>query len=158
MFSIVAETLGEEQDNDIEALLDMAFGPGRFARSAYRLREGREAVEDLSFVCFGDDGELLGSIRYWGIKVGETDALLLGPLAVHPGHQGEGIGLGLMQRSLDEADKLDYSGVLLVGDASYYRRVGFEIVPPGHIVFPGPVNMGRVLWRGGGVPAGRVWY
>ena len=158
MFSIVAESLGGEQDGDIESLLDLAFGPGRFARSAYRLRERREAVAGLSFVCFGDEGELLGSIRYWGIRIGGVDALLLGPLAVHPRHQGEGIGLGLMQRSLEEADKLNHSGVLLVGDAPYYRRVGFEIVPPGRITFPGPVDEQRVLWRGGDVPPGHVWF
>ena len=158
MFSIVAEAPGGEQDGDIESLLDLAFGPGRFARSAYRLREGREAVAGLSFVCFGDGGELLGSIRYWGIRIGEIDALLLGPLAVHPEHQGEGIGLGLMQRSLEEADKRDCSGVLLVGDAPYYRRVGFEIVPPGRITFPGPVDVQRVLWRGSDELHGRVWF
>ena len=158
MFNIVAESLGGEQDNDIESLLDLAFGPGRFARSAYRLREGREAVAGLSFVCFGDGGDLLGSIRYWGIRIGGVDALLLGPLAVHPEHQGEGIGLGLMQRSLEEADKMNRSGVLLVGDAPYYRRVGFEIVPPGRITFPGPVDAQRVLWRGNDAPLGRVWF
>lgn len=158
MFNIVAEAPDGEQDDDIESLLDLAFGPGRFARSAYRLREGREAVAGLSFVCFGVGGELLGSIRYWGIRIGGVDALLLGPLAVHPRHQGEGIGLRLMQRSLEEADSLDHSGVLLVGDAPYYHRVGFEIVPPSRIIFPGPVDTQRVLWRGNDAPFGHVWF
>ena len=160
MFSIVAEAVGGEQDEAIEALLDRAFGPGRFARSAYRLREAEAAVAGLSYVCFSKDGsELLGSIRYWAIHIGGMEALLLGPLAVHPQHQGEGIGLGLMKESLAAAEKTGYGGVLLVGDAPYYRRVGFEIVPLGAVTFPGPVDGGRLLWKdfGGGVPSGKVF-
>lgn len=159
MFVIVDEKSGEKQDTAIEALLDLAFGPGRFARSAYRLREGRGPVAGLSFLAFDKGGkELVGSIRYWSIRIGEMQSLLLGPLAVHPDHQGKGIGSGLMTRSLQTSEDLGYKGVLLVGDEPYYQRIGFRMLPAGRIVFPGPVDGNRLLWRGveGILPAGRV--
>ena len=159
MFAIVAEAAAGKQEDDIAALLDLTFGPGRLARSAYRLREGRAPVAGLSFVALGEGNALLGSIRHWPIRIGEAAALLLGPLAVHPRRQGEGIGLGLMRRSLDEAEGGEFRGVLLVGDLPYYARAGFAPVEPGRMAFPGPVDAARILWRGFGgreAPQGRV--
>ena len=163
MFAIVAEAEAGKQEAEIAALLDLAFGPGRLARTAYRLREGRAPVAGLGFVALGEAGgeakPLLGSIRYWPVRIGAADALLLGPLAVHPQHQGEGIGLGLMRHSLAAAEALEWSGVLLVGDLPYYERVGFGPAAPGRVAFPGPVDAGRLLWRGFGaseLPEGEV--
>ena len=158
MPAIVAEAPEGKQEDAVAALLDLAFGPGRLARSAYRLREAGAPVDGLSFVAL-EDGALLGSIRYWPIRIGAAEALLLGPLAVHPDRQGEGIGLGLMRRSLRAAEGQGRSGVLLVGDPPYYARVGFAAVAPGRIAFPGPVDEARLLWRGFGgceAPAGPV--
>lgn len=159
MINVVAEDSEREQENAIEALLDLVFGPGRFSRSAYRLREGRISVAGLSFLAFPEDGEkLLGAIRYWSIRIGAEPSLLLGPLVVHPEHQGEGIGLELMKHSLQKAEGLGYSGVLLVGDEPYYQRVGFATLPIGRVEFPGPVDGNRILWRGfgGNLPEGRI--
>ena len=159
MLAIVAEASAGKQENAIAALLDLAFGPGRLARSAYRLREGREPVAGLSFVALGEGDMLLGSIRHWPIRIGEAAALLLGPLAVHPERQGEGIGLGLMRHSLRAAAEMEFRGVLLVGDPPYYARAGFAAVPPGRMEFPGPVDERRLLWRGFGgceAPPGAV--
>ena len=170
MFAIAAEAAAGTSEDAIESLLDLAFGPGRFARSAYRLREGRQPVAALSFIAQDATGTLLGTIRHWPIRMGanhrgaqgkgaQQDALLLGPLAVHPLHQGEGIGLGLMQHSLNAAQGMEYAGVLLVGDAPYYQRAGFAPLPPGRVDFPGPVDANRILWRGFDgreAPAGRV--
>ena len=144
MWQIRAERTGDE--NDIENLADQGFGPGRFAKTAYRLREGVAADARLSFVAEQNDtGALLGSVRFWPIRVGGSLQLLLGPLAVAPQLRGRGIGIGLMQRGIEAARDLDYDAVLLVGDEPYYAKVGFSKLAQGQVRFPGPVDYDRVL-------------
>ena len=121
-----------------------AFGPGRFAKSAYRLREGVSQVAELAFVAI-EAGELRGSVRFWPIMIGMQRALMLGPLAVQSDQRGRGIGVALMERALDEARTRGHEVVILVGDEPYYARVGFAKLPPGRIHFPGPVDGARVL-------------
>jgi predicted N-acetyltransferase YhbS len=128
----------------VEALVAQAFGPGRFAKSAYRLREGVEPEAGLSFVA-RENGTLRGSIRFWPIFVGAQPALLLGPLAVDSQQRGRGIGIALMERGIAEARRLGHRAILLVGDLPYYGRVGFTPIPPGRIKFPGPVDRARIL-------------
>ncbi|HTO41214.1 MAG TPA: N-acetyltransferase [Rhizomicrobium sp.] len=128
----------------IEALNATSFGPGRFAKSAYRLRDGVHCVENLSFVAV-EDGILRGSIRFWPVDVGGTPALLLGPLAVQSDQRGRGIGIALMKHGIEQARKLGHRVIILVGDAPYYARVGFAALPPGNLRFPGPVNPARIL-------------
>ena len=133
------------QSPAVEALNDRAFGPGRFAKTSYRLREAREGIPELSFVA--TDGDVLcGSVRYWPVKIGATPALLLGPLAVHPDRQNQGIGKALMELSLKRAAELGHRLVILVGDPPYYARVGFAPVPVGSMVLPGPVDYARLLY------------
>jgi predicted N-acetyltransferase YhbS len=129
----------------VEALNDRAFGPGRFAKTAHRLREGRAGLPELSFVA--TDGDMLvGSVRYWPVAIGGAPALLLGPLAVDPERQNQGIGKGLMEASLAKAAALGHRLVILVGDPPYYARVGFAPVPRGQMSLPGPVDPGRLLY------------
>lgn len=128
----------------IEALLDVAFGPGRFAKTAYRLREGVPPLRDLSLVAL-HEGRLIGSVRFSPIRVGGTPALLLGPLAVDPHVKGRGAGKALVRHGLAGAAAAGHCLVLLVGDYGYYGPLGFAHVPPGALVFPGPVNPDRVL-------------
>jgi predicted N-acetyltransferase YhbS len=130
---------------DINKLHDEAFGPGRFAKTAYRVREGREPLQMLSLVAL--DGErLVGSIRFTQIRIGSTDgALLLGPLAVFLDYSGHRCGLRLMSKGLDMARELGFKLVLLVGDLGYYQKVGFLHVPAGQIEMPGPVDNRRML-------------
>jgi predicted N-acetyltransferase YhbS len=128
----------------VEALNADSFGPGRFAKSAYRLREGVDPVAELSFVAT-EGGMLRGSVRFWPIMVGGHEELLLGPLAVETGQRGRGIGITLMQAGIAAAKKGPWRGILLVGDEPYYARVGFARLPPGRIRFPGPVDQNRVL-------------
>jgi predicted N-acetyltransferase YhbS len=128
----------------IEALVAKVFGPGRHAKSAYRLREGIEPERALSFVAI-EKGALRGSIRFWPIYVGTEPALLLGPLAVESDQRGRGIGIGLMQRGIEEAKRLGHHAILLVGDAPYYGRVGFTPLPQDSVRFPGPVDRSRIL-------------
>jgi len=144
-------TIRHEQQADaagIERLVDVGFGPGRFAKTAYRLREGVAPDPRLSFVAEDQTPALLGSVRFWPVRIGQSQCLLLGPLAVEPKLRGRGIGIGLMQRGIEEAKALDYEAIVLVGDETYYAKVGFAKLPPGRIRFPGPVDPNRVLGLG----------
>jgi predicted N-acetyltransferase YhbS len=128
----------------VAALNEAGFGPGRYAKTAYRLREGVRAVADLSFVAV-ENGILRGSVRFWPIKAGDDDVLLLGPLAVDGAQRGRGIGIALMQAGIATAQKGGWGAILLVGDEPYYSRVGFAKLPPGRLQFPGPVDASRLL-------------
>ena len=128
----------------VEALNAESFGPGRFAKSAYRLREGVSPIAALSFVAVEND-VLRGSVRFWPIKVGGHEELLLGPLAVQSSQRGRGIGIALMQAGISAAQQGPWRGILLIGDEPYYTKVGFSRLPPGRVKFPGPVDQYRIL-------------
>ena len=128
----------------IERLHERTFGPGRFARTAFRIREGRGHALDLSFTA--RIGTLMvGSVRLTPICIGETPALLLGPLTVEPPFRSRGVGRALMERALNDARAKGHRLVLLVGDEPYYSRVGFQKVPKGRATMPGPVDYNRLL-------------
>ena len=142
----VAYRLEEETSADwweVEALLDLCFAPGRTALSSYRLREGVDPVAPLCLVLRDGDGVLAACIRYWPVRVGGRRCLLLGPVAVHPTRQGEGLGGLLIHESLAEAARLGWRRVMLVGDAPYYRRFGFERLTG--VEMPPPTNPDRIL-------------
>ena len=128
----------------VELLNAVSFGPGRYAKSAYRLREGVDPVAGLSFVAV-DGSNLLGSIRFWPVAIGMDKSLLLGPLAVQPDLRGRGIGIALMKHAIAEARAQSYPSIILVGDEPYYVRVGVARLAPGRIRFPGPVDPARIL-------------
>lgn len=129
----------------IEKLEERAFGPGRYARTAYRLREGIDADLDLSFVAHV--GTLLvGANRMTEILIDFTPALLLGPLTVEPAFRSQGLGEALVNKSLEAARAAGHGLVLLVGDLDYYARLGFARVPRGKIMMPGPVDPARLLY------------
>jgi len=131
---------------EVEALFDLCFAPGRTALSSYRLREDVAPVGALSLVAVDDLNIIGGAIRYWPVMVGDHEALLLGPVAVHPTRQGEGLGAFLIQDSLARAWALGHARVLLVGDAAYYRRLGFSAL--NGVEMPPPTNPDRVLGVG----------
>jgi len=128
----------------IEALVAASFGPGRHAKSAWRLREGVAPVAGLGFVAI-EGGTLRGSVRFWPVVIGRARALLLGPLAVQTDQRGRGIGIDLMNRGIEDARKAGWKAMILVGDAPYYGRVGFAPIPRGRVRFPGPVDPARIL-------------
>lgn len=138
--------LTPEKDGDwweIEALFDLCFAPGREALSSYRLREGVPPVAGLSAVVRDGGGILAGAIRFWPVVIGPAQALLLGPIAVHPTHQGEGLGGYMMRSTLDAARDKNWARVMLVGDAPYYARFGFARLTG--IEMPPPTNPERIL-------------
>ncbi len=129
----------------IEKLDERAFGPGRFTRTAYRLREGIAPVASLSFVARVGTF-LVGANIMTEVRCGGAHALLLGPLTVEPAFRSRGIGERLVTRSLDGARAAGHKLVLLVGDEPYYKRFGFKRVPMGRLAMPGPVDPARVLY------------
>ncbi|MGJ8628135.1 MAG: GNAT family N-acetyltransferase [Sulfitobacter sp.] len=126
-------------------LYDTCFAPGREVLSSYRLREGIPPVAGLSHVARDDAGILAGAIRYWPVRIGDAEALLLGPVAVHPTRQGEGLGRALIEQSLDHAPSKEWTRVMLVGDPPYYNRFGFTLLA--NVIMPPPTNPDRVLGR-----------
>ena len=140
-------TISTETANDaqaIERLHERTFGPGRYVLSAYRLREQIGHILDLSFTA--RIGTLLvGSVRLLPICIGETRALLLGPLTVEPPFRGRGVGRALIERAVKDAKAKGHRMVVLVGDESYYSRVGFKTIPKGTVTMPGPVDPARLL-------------
>ncbi|WP_375265591.1 GNAT family N-acetyltransferase [Planktotalea sp.] len=141
MYALKPETA--EDWWEVEALYDLCFAPGREALSSYRLRDGVPPVEGLSSVARDSDGILAGAIRYWPVLIGMHQALLLGPVAVHPTRQGEGLGSALIRDSLARADENGWRRVMLVGDEPYYQKFGFSRL--NGILMPPPTNPERVL-------------
>lgn len=143
MFELIKETASDWWE--VEALYDLCFAPGRELLSSYRLRDGVASVAELNHVARDEDGTLGGAIRYWPVRIGSVTSLLLGPVAVHPTRQGEGLGALLIEQSLHVAAAQGWERVLLVGDAPYYNRYGFTLLE--HVVMPPPTNPERVLGR-----------
>jgi predicted N-acetyltransferase YhbS len=141
-FSILPET--PEDAVAIERLHERTFGPGRYAKSAYRLREGADHRLDLSFTA--RIGTLLvGSVRLSPVEIGGTKALVLGPLTVEPPFRERGIGYALIERALAAAKLAGHRLVVLVGDEPYYGKAGFKPIPKGRAAMPGPVDPARLL-------------
>jgi predicted N-acetyltransferase YhbS len=134
-------------DAEIESLHSNVFGPGRFARAAYRLREGVRHEPDLSFVAHAGQ-ELIASVRLTRIAIGGRPALLLGPLVVKPEFKGQGAGKALVRMAVEAARAGGHQVVLLVGDEPYYGPLGFVALKPYAITLPGPVDPHRVLVAG----------
>jgi predicted N-acetyltransferase YhbS len=145
MFRLLPER--PEDRDEVEQLLDLAFAPGRTALSSYSLREGVAPVGALCTLARDEYDALVGAVRVWPVRIGAegAPALLLGPIAVHPTRQGEGLGALMMHATLEHAREMGWARVVLVGDEPYYRRFGFRRKLAEGLDFPRPVNPGRVL-------------
>ena len=142
-FEIRHETDGDEPI--LSQLSAEAFGPGRFTRSAYRVREGVPPVTALSLGAMLD-GRLIGGVRFTAIRIGDrAGGVLLGPLIVDPAMAGRGFGKAMVEEGLAQARAHGFSFVLLVGDMSYFGRFGFRPVPPQQVTLPGPADPDRLL-------------
>ena len=131
-------------DSIIEFINDEAFGPGRFAKAAQRIREEGPHDRSLSFVAI-DNGEVMASVVMTPVRAGHLNGHLLGPLAVRPSYKNLGIGRELVRIAVDAARRRGSQGVILVGDPPYYQPLGFEKVAYNALAFPGPVDPSRVL-------------
>lgn len=129
---------------EIEALLNRAFGPGRFAKVSERVREFADFAPELSF-CALEAGKVVGVVRMWRVNVGDQPVVFLGPLAVEESERRHGLGAQLVERACQATEAAGESAVLLVGDVPYFQRVGFALAPD--VTLPGPVDARRVLSR-----------
>jgi predicted N-acetyltransferase YhbS len=143
----ISLTILPEAEGDAEAierLHERTFGPGRYAKTAYRLREQVSHRLDLSFIA--RIGTLLvGSVRLSPVRIGESKAVLLGPLTVEPAFRERGVGQALIARALKDAAAEGERLAILVGDEPYYAKSGFKRIPPGRVILPGPVDPTRLL-------------
>jgi predicted N-acetyltransferase YhbS len=140
--TILAET--PDDALAIDRLHERTFGPGRYAKSAYRIREGRAHLLELSFTA--RIGTLLiGSVRLTPIHIGDAPGLLLGPLTVEPPFRERGVGSALIKSALAQAKAKGHRLVLLVGDEPFYVKAGFKRIPKGQVTMPGPVDPARLL-------------
>jgi predicted N-acetyltransferase YhbS len=142
-------TIRTELPSDVvfrETLLDKAFGKTRVRKTSERLREGRLPADGLAFTALDAKGRRVGTVRLWSIIAGSSGlSLLLGPLAVDCKHQGKGVGRALMEHAINTARVLGHDSILLVGDAPYYSRYGFDVGHTRSLHLPGPVDRARFL-------------
>jgi predicted N-acetyltransferase YhbS len=144
-YDIVAD--GEAYSDAVEALYDEVFGPGRFAKTAERLREGNIKIADASFVAVDAEG-VVGAVRVWPVTVGgKGRAAFLGPIAVAERRRGNGVAFKLMERAIGVCRERGYCAVILVGDQEYYDRFGFKKAGSDRFLLPGPVDQNRILIR-----------
>ena len=142
--SVIIQPEAPDDTVAIERLHERTFGPGRYAKTAYRLREQVEHIRELSFTA--RIGTLLiGSVWLSPIRIGEAKALLLGPVTVEPAFRDRGVGQALIERALKEAKDKGHRLVILVGDEAYYEKSGFKRIPRGRAIMPGPVDPARLL-------------
>lgn len=150
MLATTAPAISLETPADIaqrEGLLDLAFGrAARLSKTSERLREGRKPAEGLAFASHGPDRRVVGTLRLWHVTAGPArPALLLGPLAVHPWFRDRGLGRALMTTAINEAARLGHGAILLVGDAPYYARFGFDVALTEGLWLPGSFDRNRFL-------------
>ena len=152
--------IAQVEPQAVEQLLDRAFGTDRHGRTAYRIRDTVSAIPGLSFAAL-DEGALVGTIQCWPVLFDADDGrdlplVMVGPVAVEPARQRDGIGRELMRHALDKAEALGQADALmLIGDPEYYGRFfGFTAERTGEWRVPGPVEPHRLLARGAAVPVG----
>lgn len=147
MIDITPET-PDQHAAAIEALYDRTFGPGHFAKTAERLREGNASLPDITRVAVSD-GEVIGVCRVWPIFVGidRVPAVFIGPVAVSPDFQGQRLGLTITGEALEAATKAGWSAAIIIGSVRYFSELDFTPVTADRFVFPGPQDMSRVMVR-----------
>jgi predicted N-acetyltransferase YhbS len=128
----------------VEGLIDRAFGPGRFAKTAERLREGHVPDLALSFVAW-IDGRAVGCVRQWRVLIGDAPAVFLGPIAVETHRRREGLGARLIARACDAARDAGCRAILLVGDEPLFGPFGFTAAAARRVILPGPADPRRVM-------------
>jgi predicted N-acetyltransferase YhbS len=145
--------LAQVEPDMIEQVLDRAFGPGRFERTAYKVRVGTDWLPALSFAALDAEELLVGTIQVWPVALTDPEGrqhpmLMVGPVAVVPERQGEGFGKALMLAMLAALDERAPLPQVLIGDEEYYGRFfGFSVEPTGGWDLPGPYEKHRLLVR-----------
>lgn len=132
-----------QDHHHFDSLLDRTFGPDRLNKTVHRLRDGVDDLPDLRFVAVDGHGSLLASLRFWPVLIETTPAILLGPLAVEPALQGQGIGKALLRHGLARARRQHHRICIVVGEPEYYGPHGFMNAAAAGLILPGPVDPRR---------------
>jgi predicted N-acetyltransferase YhbS len=140
--SVVIELEAPGDAQAVADLVEAAFGPGRYAKTAERLREHNTPIPGLSFVAREDAGRVIGTVRLWPVTVGGERVAFLGPIAVDGAERSQGLGARLIARAFEAAEGSGFRAMLLVGDEPYFGRFGFVRAK---VEMPGPVDPRRVL-------------
>lgn len=144
-FDILPETPARHADG-IEALYDVTFGPGHFAKTAERLREYNRSLPELNRIAVDPNGRIVGAVRMWPVLIEMGGAaLFVGPVAVHPDARGSKLGLDLCRHALDAGREAGWQGAIIIGSPSYFSALGFVPVDEGQLRFAGPQDMRRVM-------------
>jgi predicted N-acetyltransferase YhbS len=132
---------------EVERLLDLVFTPRRKLLSSYQLRNSANKVDNLSYVIKDNSKKVVGSIRFWNVKVDSHSSrgLLLGPLAIHPIYQSEGLGEKLVLNGIEKAHSDNWNWIVLVGDLDYYSKFGFSKNPTRGISIRNSLDNSRLL-------------
>ena len=141
--SIVADS--SEFDDQTNMLFDRSFGPGRYAKTAERLREGNHCLRSCSHLALSE-GNVIAAVKLWPLQIGEfEDAVFVGPVAVDAACRGSALGLDVTQTCLDVAAKAGWTLAVLIGDAPYFGRLGFQPISVSDFDLPGYVEPHRLL-------------
>lgn len=141
---IIAET-PELHAEAIEALYDLTFGPGHFAKTAERLREYNKSLTGISRIAVCK-GQIIAAVRVWPVRaeIGGL-ALFVGPVAVHPDARGHKLGLKLTSEAMIAGKRAGWIGAILIGAPEYFAEIGFRQMTTDQLSFPGPQDQARVL-------------
>jgi predicted N-acetyltransferase YhbS len=153
--ALILQAERPEDGPSVDALIERAFGPGRYAKASERVREFATFAPEMS-VCAWSAGRLLGCARMWHVQVGGQPVMFLGPFAVEQGERNAGFGARLIARACEFAQAAGETHVVLVGDEPYFSRVGFATAPGRQVLLPGPVDQRRVLVRALSADAGEL--
>lgn len=126
----------------IDAIIERAFGPGRYAKSSERLREGNAPLWGVGMAAL-EAGRPIGCARMWPVMVGERRVAFLGPLAVEAEARKHGIGADLVNAACAAAAAAGFEAVLLVGDMPFFSRCGFAVASG--VRMPTPTDARRIL-------------
>jgi predicted N-acetyltransferase YhbS len=140
-----------QDQSRVDALVDSAFGPGRFAKTSERVRETAPARLDLSICAWAEDGTggdpLVGAVRQTPVRIGETPALFFGPIATRADQRRHGVGAALTELACEAGAAAGERVVILIGALAFFQPLGFERVPEGRVSLAWPVDPARLLWR-----------
>lgn len=114
----------------VHAINERAFGRALEADLADCLRASEAGTGGISLVAEAEGGALVGHVLVTWVELVADEAtrriLSLSPLAVHPDHQGRGVGAALTRAALAEAESRSEPIVVVLGHPTYYPRLGFE--------------------------------
>ena len=115
----------EEHSGDIATIRDLnkqAFGQDQEGNIVDALRSNGAVLLSLVATL---NRQVVGHIMYSPLSVGEVNGAALGPVAVLPQHQRQGIGSKLVEAGNRRLEESGCPFIIVVGHAHFYPRFGF---------------------------------